>query len=390
MRAWLRRRLRLQWRRIGVAVRDPRPRLHHRQRRQRRRRHLHLLAGRARHFGYSLLWMLIPITIALVVVQEMCARMGAVTGKGLERSHPRGVRLPRHVLRDAGAARHELRQRGGGVRRGRPQPRAVRHRRYVSCRSARRSSGGWSCSGTYTASRRSSSSRACSTSPTSSRACSRSPTGRPRPRRQRGAAPMPHRTTAGIVDGHRPRRHDDRAVDAVLPAVVDRREGQSTVAAVPASRLDVDPRLPVRGRRRVLHHRRLRGDAARRGGIHDIADAAPTPRRRCAPLAGEDAVAAVRRGPLQRVAVRGVDPADLDGVRRLRRPRLRVGPRQEVPRGAGVLLALHAADRAGAAGMILLPRGPARCTSSVLSQVLNGVLLPFVLVFMLLLDQPRG
>ena len=34
-------------------------------------------------FGYSLLWILIPITIALGIVQEMCARMGAVTGKGL-------------------------------------------------------------------------------------------------------------------------------------------------------------------------------------------------------------------------------------------------------------------------------------------------------------------
>ena len=34
-------------------------------------------------FGYSLLWTMIPITIALLVVQEMCARMGAVTGKGL-------------------------------------------------------------------------------------------------------------------------------------------------------------------------------------------------------------------------------------------------------------------------------------------------------------------
>ncbi len=34
-------------------------------------------------FGYSLLWTLIPITVALVVVQEMVARMGAVTGKGL-------------------------------------------------------------------------------------------------------------------------------------------------------------------------------------------------------------------------------------------------------------------------------------------------------------------
>src|SRR6059058_924374 len=34
-------------------------------------------------FGYSLLWTLIPITVALVVVQEMASRMGAVTGKGL-------------------------------------------------------------------------------------------------------------------------------------------------------------------------------------------------------------------------------------------------------------------------------------------------------------------
>src|SRR5438094_6522584 len=33
--------------------------------------------------GYRLLWTLIPITISLGIVQEMCARMGAVTGKGL-------------------------------------------------------------------------------------------------------------------------------------------------------------------------------------------------------------------------------------------------------------------------------------------------------------------
>src|ERR1700761_6502015 len=34
-------------------------------------------------FGYSLLWTILPITLALIVVQEMCARMGVVTGKGL-------------------------------------------------------------------------------------------------------------------------------------------------------------------------------------------------------------------------------------------------------------------------------------------------------------------
>ena len=34
-------------------------------------------------FGYTMLWTLIPITVALIVVQEMVARMGVVTGKGL-------------------------------------------------------------------------------------------------------------------------------------------------------------------------------------------------------------------------------------------------------------------------------------------------------------------
>src|ERR1700728_391509 len=34
-------------------------------------------------YGFLLLWTMIPVTLALIVVQEMCARMGAVTGKGL-------------------------------------------------------------------------------------------------------------------------------------------------------------------------------------------------------------------------------------------------------------------------------------------------------------------
>src|SRR5215475_6903189 len=34
-------------------------------------------------FGHGLLWTMIPITIALIVIQEIAARMGAVTGKGL-------------------------------------------------------------------------------------------------------------------------------------------------------------------------------------------------------------------------------------------------------------------------------------------------------------------
>ena len=35
------------------------------------------------HFGYSLLWIFIPLAIVLVIIQEMCSRMGVVTGKGL-------------------------------------------------------------------------------------------------------------------------------------------------------------------------------------------------------------------------------------------------------------------------------------------------------------------
>lgn len=34
-------------------------------------------------FGYSMLWVMVVLTVGMGVVQEMCSRMGAVTGKGL-------------------------------------------------------------------------------------------------------------------------------------------------------------------------------------------------------------------------------------------------------------------------------------------------------------------
>ena len=34
-------------------------------------------------YGYTLLWLFIPMTVALIIVQEMCVRMGVVTGQGL-------------------------------------------------------------------------------------------------------------------------------------------------------------------------------------------------------------------------------------------------------------------------------------------------------------------
>ncbi|MBI4320538.1 MAG: Nramp family divalent metal transporter [Chloroflexi bacterium] len=51
-------------------------------------------------YGYSLLWMLAIMTVGLVIVQEMCARMGAATGKGLSdliREHL-GLRLAALVM----------------------------------------------------------------------------------------------------------------------------------------------------------------------------------------------------------------------------------------------------------------------------------------------------
>lgn len=35
------------------------------------------------HFGYSVLWVMVPITFLLILFQEMCSRMGVVSGKGL-------------------------------------------------------------------------------------------------------------------------------------------------------------------------------------------------------------------------------------------------------------------------------------------------------------------
>ena len=165
---------------------------------------------------------------------------------------------------------------------------------------------------------------------------------RRRVRDRHAAAGRRHPQLRLPVHGHRPGRHDDRAVDAVLPAGVDRRKGRDG-AAVPRLALGRHRRLPLRRDRRVVHHRRLRGDAARRRAHGD-----PRRRRRrtgAAAARRRVRVPAVCGRAVQRLAVRGVDPADLDGVRGLRGAGVRVGARQEVSRSAGVLLALHAAHR---------------------------------------------
>jgi NRAMP (natural resistance-associated macrophage protein)-like metal ion transporter len=59
-------------------------------------------------YGYDLLWMMVVITFAMIAVQEQCARMGAVTGKGLsdlirERFGPRWTVLAMLCLLTANA-----------------------------------------------------------------------------------------------------------------------------------------------------------------------------------------------------------------------------------------------------------------------------------------------
>jgi len=81
-RMHLRRRLRLQWRRLawlfailgpGVITSNV----------DNDSGGIYTYSVAGARYGYSLLWVLVPVAVALVVVQEMCARMGTVTGKGL-------------------------------------------------------------------------------------------------------------------------------------------------------------------------------------------------------------------------------------------------------------------------------------------------------------------
>ena len=82
-------------------------------------------------FGYTLLWTMIPITIALIVVQEMCARMGVVTGKGLCDliREEFGLRIT-FIMMCAGD--RELRQRDCRVLRHRWQPELFHVSEYIT------------------------------------------------------------------------------------------------------------------------------------------------------------------------------------------------------------------------------------------------------------------
>ena len=212
-------------------------------------------------FGTKLLWTLIPITVALIVVQEMSARMGAVTGKGLADliRENFGVKLTFYLMvallvanygntvsEFAGvAASMEL----FGVSKWISVPVAAALIWVLVVR------------GTYRLVERIFL-VACVfyfVYPVSAFLA------HPVWREVLRDTLIPSQISARLGlrrDARRPRRHDDRAVDAVLPAVERRREGDP-----PGQLLDLalgrHRGLHRDGRRRVLHHRRLRRDAPR-------------------------------------------------------------------------------------------------------------------------------
>ena len=298
-------------------------------------------------FGYTLLWTMIPITVALVVVQEMASRMGAVTGKGLSDliREEFGFRVTFFLM--IALVVYELRQRRRRVRGRREQPRAVRrlevHRR-ARRRVHRVGDGG---QGHVPEHRED------------------------LPRRLRLLRLLHHRgpARASGLEGGRDRHGQPaaRRSASATTATSTWSSGWSGTTIAPWMQFYLQASIVEKGIT-PRQYRASRWDVILgclftdvvawfiivacaatlfAAGHHDIeergrrgAGAAPAGRR--------VRVSALRGGAVQRVAVRGVDSADLDGLRGLRRAGLRVGSGQEVPRGAGLLLALHAAHRRSA------------------------------------------
>ncbi len=76
-------------------------------------------ANAGAQYGYGLIWSMIVLIPALAVVQEMCARMGAVTGKGLTDLIREEFSLRWTAFVMLALARRQWRHRGFGVRRHR-------------------------------------------------------------------------------------------------------------------------------------------------------------------------------------------------------------------------------------------------------------------------------
>ena len=258
-----------------------RARVHHRQRRQRRRRHRDLF-GRRRAVRL----------LAAVDDDPDHDRAGGRPGdvvahgrghrQGAERPHPRGIRLARDVPADARARRHQLRQRRSAEFAGVASSLELFGvSKYIVVPLAAFDRLGLVVHGTYSSVEKIFLSASGFYVATSSS----------------GVLAHPDWKAAALVDGdaaarasasattatchdHRPGRHDDRAVDAVLPAGVDRREGRDD-AAVHARRAGTSSSAACSPRSsRGSSSSRARRRCTR-SGKYRHRDAAPTRRRRC-------------------------------------------------------------------------------------------------------------
>ena len=291
-------------------------------------------------FGYALLWTLIPTTIALIVVQEMAARMGAVTGKGLsdlirEEFGLRATFITMAILSvaDFGNIAAEFAGLASGmgvfgvskyiavpigaalvwivIVRGRYKPVerllilfSLIYFTYPLSAFLAKPDWKLALHDTF--------------------------------------VPTVQRRSAIPGDDRGLDRHHHHAVDAVLPASLDRRErrGPAALRAQPFGR---DSWLRRDRRDRLLHRGCLRG--------HHLQDRPWGNQRRRRSRSRVAAVRrticdpSVRRRTGQRVAAVRGDPAAGHGLQRLRRPGLRIRHRPAVFRSADFLLALHAADR---------------------------------------------
>ena len=269
-------------------------------------------------YGYTLLWTMIPITIALIVVQEMCARMGVVTGKGLSDliREEFGLRLTFVLMVLLVVVNYtnvvtEFIGIAGSLH-------LFHVTKFISVPFCAALVWYMVVRGSYKSTEKIF--LVASVVYICLHLCRRALAA------QLARCVAGHGAAAGqiglerqglYVHGHRRGGHHHCPVDAVLSAIVDRGEGHSRqgLRGLAARR---DRRQPLHRHRRLVHHRGLRGHAlcawhgSHPGGLGRGRSDAPAGRRlRLHPL---------RLRPLQRLALRGIHPAALHGLHGLRRP----------------------------------------------------------------------
>ena len=334
-------------------------------------------------FGYTLLWSLIPMTIALYVSGEMCARMGVITGKGLSDliREEFGFRSTFFVMVAAFFVNlfNTVAEFSGVA----AASQILHVSKYVSVPLAAIIVWLLVVYGTY---------RivekiflvACVFYLTYVVSAFLAKPDWLFAAKETVLPSVPHER-ALPADADRADRHHDRAVAIFLYAGGLRRKAH-WAAPVQARASGRSRRQRVLHGHRVFHHRRLRGHSEparadeyfqRRGGREGSGSAG-----------GQMGGPALRFRPAERVAFRRVDSAAFDRARDLRRTRLRSRPRPTNSRKRRRSIRSTRCRSWSAPAIILIPRAPL-WKILIYSQVGNGIWLPVVLIFILMLINRR-